>query len=74
MRCRIKVAFGSDIISPVPGAEVDVPPEYVRDWVHCGYAENLEPFPTPPPSSDAPVETAALAGAPETAVGKRQRK
>lgn len=55
-----------------PGDVIDLPDEIAQEWI----AKSLAlPLPALPEAKKAPaVETAALEGAPETAVGRRSRK
>jgi hypothetical protein len=51
-----------------PGDIVDMEDEMARRWIADGLALRVEDDPPPV------VETEAFAGAPETAVGRRQRR
>ena len=66
MRVRMKTrAIGPNTPELLPDKEYDLEDGFAKDLLAGGYAA--------PVSADH-IETAALAGAPETAVGKRQRK
>jgi hypothetical protein len=74
LKCKVLVAFVCDRLAPTAGQVIEAAPELVNDWARAGLVELVKDDPAPSGKKSAGMaETTALTGAPETAVGVRQR-